>query len=106
MLTLPTIPSEQSSISLTSEKSATPATTGGWLEVGPKQKASVTRSSGDITIDTPITKIFGGSLRSELRVPGAKNSVTLQPYQPLQLDISSLDVHNITDALKGLTRSE
>lgn len=106
MLSLPTSPSEQPPISLTSEKSAIPGTTGGWLEVGPKQKASVTRSSGDIAIDTPITKIFGGSLRSELRVPGAKNSVTLQPYQPLQLDISSLDVHNITDALKGLTRSE
>jgi len=102
--TLSTSPSEQLPTSPTSEKSAAAAS--GWLEVGPKQKASVTRSSGDIAIDTPITKIFGGSLRSELRVPRAKNSVTLQPYQPLQLDISSPDVHNITDALKGLTRSE
>lgn len=78
----------------------------GWLEVGPKQKAAITRSSGHISADSPITKIFGGKLRSEFRVPGTKNSVTLEPYQPLQLDIGSPQVNNIVDALKGLTRSE
>lgn len=78
----------------------------GWLEVGPKQKAAVTRSSGTIITGSPITKIFGGNLRSELRVPGLKDSVTLEPYQPLQLDIGAPDVNNIVDALKGLTRSE
>jgi ubiquitin carboxyl-terminal hydrolase 10 len=78
----------------------------GWLEVGPKQKAAVTRSSGTITTGSPITKIFGGNLRSELRVPGLKDSVTLEPYQPLQLDIGAPHVNNIIDALKGLTRSE
>jgi ubiquitin carboxyl-terminal hydrolase 10 len=78
----------------------------GWLEVGPKQKASVTRSSGISELESPITKIFGGKLRSELRVSGAKNSVTLEPYQPLQLDIGSPQVNNIVDALKNLTKSE
>lgn len=78
----------------------------GWQEVGPKQKASTTHTSGHSYNDTPITKIFGGTLRSELRVPGKKNSVTIQPYQPLQLDIGAPEVHNIVDALKGLTRSE
>ena len=78
----------------------------GWLEVGPKQKAAVTRSSGLSDNDSPLTKIFGGKLRSEFRVPGAKNSVTLEPYQPLQLDIGSPHISNIVDALKGLTRSE
>ncbi|MCJ1479664.1 hypothetical protein MMC13_008350 [Lambiella insularis] len=78
----------------------------GWLEVGPKQKAAITRSSGMIDIETPITKIFGGELRSELRVPGAKPSVTLEPYQPLQLDIGSPQVNNILDALRNLTRPE
>lgn len=78
----------------------------GWLEVGPKQKSAVTRSSGTIVTGSPLTKIFGGNLRSELRVPGLKNSVTLEPYQPLQLDIGAAEVHNIVDALKGLTRSE
>ncbi|KAL9017134.1 MAG: hypothetical protein Q9185_005536 [Variospora sp. 1 TL-2023] len=78
----------------------------GWLEVGPKQKAAITRSSGTITAESPITKIFGGKLRSELRVPGMKHSVTLEPYQTLQLDIGASQVNNIVQALKGLTRSE
>ncbi|KAI9759376.1 MAG: hypothetical protein M4579_002365 [Chaenotheca gracillima] len=87
-------------------KSASPDADSGWLEVGPKQKAAVTRSSGAITTESPITKIFGGKLRSELRVAGLKNSVTLEPYQPLQLDIQSPQIKNITDALRGLTHSE
>ncbi|KAL9029351.1 MAG: hypothetical protein Q9196_002397 [Gyalolechia fulgens] len=85
---------------------STSAVDSGWLEVGPKQKSAVTRSSGTIITESPITKIFGGKLRSELRVPGMKNSVTLEPYQPLQLDIGGPQVNNIIDALKGLTRSE
>jgi ubiquitin carboxyl-terminal hydrolase 10 len=78
----------------------------GWMEVGHKQKPAVTRSSGEVDIESPVTKIFGGKLRSELRVPGLKTSVTLEPYQPLQLDISTPDVNNIVDALKRLTHSE
>ncbi len=77
----------------------------GWLEVGPKQKAAVTRASGT-RLDSPITKIFGGTLRSVLRVPGLKDSVTMEPYQPLQLDIHLPEVVNIVDALKGLTKPE
>ncbi|ODH52908.1 hypothetical protein GX48_00775 [Paracoccidioides brasiliensis] len=78
----------------------------GWLEVGHKQKPSITRSSGHVASESPITKIFGGKLRSEFRVPGNKNSVTLEPYQSLQLDIGSPQVTNIIDALKGLTKPE
>jgi ubiquitin carboxyl-terminal hydrolase 10 len=55
---------------------------------------------------SPITKIFGGKLRSEFRVPGLKDSVTYEPYQPLQLDIGAPNVNNIVDALKALTRPE
>ncbi|PKS07688.1 hypothetical protein jhhlp_006296 [Lomentospora prolificans] len=76
-----------------------------WLEVGPRQKSVITRSSGS-TSSSPISKIFGGLLRSELRVPGLKPSITTEPYQPLQLDIGSPNVRNITDALKGLTSQE
>ena len=77
-----------------------------WLEVGPRQRSAVTRSSGHSHTSSPITKIFGGQLRSELRVPGNKTSVTLEPYQPLQLDIGAPEIRNILDALKGLTRPE
>ncbi|KAF4995066.1 hypothetical protein FDECE_12921 [Fusarium decemcellulare] len=76
-----------------------------WLEVGRKQKAAVTRSSGSNS-SSPISKIFGGLLRSEFRVPGLKDSITTEPYQPLQLDIGSPDVRNVVDALRGLTRPE
>lgn len=78
----------------------------GWMEVGHKQKPSVTRSSGIISAESPVNSIFGGKLRSELKVSGNKLSVTLEPYSPLQLDIGSPQVHNIIDALKGLTRPE
>lgn len=88
------------------ETSQSSTSANGWLEVGPKQKPSVTRTSGQQDAPTPITKIFGGHLRSELRVPGLKDSVTLEPYQPLQLDIDAPHVNNIVDALKGLTRIE
>jgi ubiquitin carboxyl-terminal hydrolase 10 len=39
-------------------------------------------------------------------VPGQKDSVTLEPYKPLQLDIGSPNINNIVDALKGLTHTE
>ncbi|KAL6864028.1 hypothetical protein J3F83DRAFT_184822 [Trichoderma novae-zelandiae] len=76
-----------------------------WLEVGRKQRAAVSRLSGHNT-STPITKIFGGLLRSEFRVPGLKDSITTERYQPLQLDIGSPDINNVVDALRGLTRPE
>ncbi|KAJ5937200.1 hypothetical protein N7454_004855 [Penicillium verhagenii] len=78
----------------------------GWLEVGHKQKAALTQSSGAHATESPVTRIFGGKLRSEFKVPGNKTSVTMEPYQPLQLDIGSPEVHNIIDALKGLTKPE
>jgi ubiquitin carboxyl-terminal hydrolase 10 len=92
----------------TSSRANDPLEDGGddWLEVGPRQRSAVTRSSGHSHTPSPITKIFGGQLRSELRVPGNKNSVTLEPYQPLQLDIGAPEVRNIVDALRGLTRPE
>ncbi|KAI1389452.1 cysteine proteinase [Hypoxylon trugodes] len=80
--------------------------TNDWLEVGRRQRAVITRSSGHPITSSPITKIFGGQLRSELKVQGLKDSVTLEPFQPLQLDIGSPQVHNIVDALKGLTLPE
>jgi ubiquitin carboxyl-terminal hydrolase 10 len=98
-------PSDASDVTSPASESTT-SVDGGWLEVGPKQKASITRSSGILISDSPITKMFGGKLRSELRVPGLKNSVTMEPYRPLQLDIGSSNVNNIVDALKGLTKSE
>jgi len=76
----------------------------GWMEVGHKQKAATTRTT-EIS-ESPITKIFGGKLRSVLQVPGLKDSVTLEPYTPLQLDIQAPEVRSVVDALKHLTTPE
>lgn len=34
---------------------------GGWMEVGHKQKPAITRSSGAISTESPVTNIFGGN---------------------------------------------
>ena len=78
----------------------------GWMEVGHKQKPSTTRSSGVVGTESPVTRIFGGKLRSELRIPGVRQSTTVEPFQSLQLDIGSPQVNNIIDALKGLSKPE
>ncbi|KAK6905233.1 hypothetical protein I203_106053 [Kwoniella mangroviensis CBS 8507] len=76
----------------------------GWLEVGKKQKTHVVRATE--SKESAISRIFGGTIRSLLRTPGSKDSVTLEPYQPLQLDIQSSNVLSIEDALKHLTEPE
>ncbi|KAK1835993.1 hypothetical protein QBC39DRAFT_413904, partial [Podospora conica] len=78
---------------------------GDWKEVGPRQRAAVTRSAGQPSAISPITRIFGGMFRSELR-GHSPHSVNQEPFQSLQLDIGSPDVHNIVDALRKLTRQE
>jgi hypothetical protein len=67
---------------------------------------SDTRSPQTTSRESAISRIFGGKLRSVLRTPGQKDSVTLEPYQPLQLDISSPNVHTITEALLHLNEPE
>ncbi|CCF50537.1 hypothetical protein NDA11_006027 [Ustilago hordei] len=76
----------------------------GWMEVGQKGKTAYTRTTS--TSESPITRIFGGKLRSVLKTPGAKDSVTLEPYQPLQLDIQPAHVQSIEDALFHLNEPE
>ncbi|CEH15114.1 ubiquitin-specific protease [Ceraceosorus bombacis] len=76
----------------------------GWMEVGTKGRVAHTRTTA--TSDSPITRIFGGKLRSVLRTPGMKDSVTLEPYQPLQLDIAPAHIHTLSDALKSLVEPE
>jgi ubiquitin carboxyl-terminal hydrolase 10 len=57
-------------------------------------------------VESPITRIFTGNLRSILRKPGNKDSITLEPYRPLQLDIQDPHVRSVTDALRHLTATE
>ncbi|KAE9974959.1 hypothetical protein BLS_002846 [Venturia inaequalis] len=78
----------------------------GWQEVGQKQKASTTRASGNSAVETPITKIFAFSARSEVQIVHTKTSITTQPYQQLQLDIAAPACNNIVNALKNWTQPE
>jgi ubiquitin carboxyl-terminal hydrolase 10 len=59
-----------------------------------------------LIVESPITRIFTGNLRSILRKPGHKDSITLEPYRPLQLDIQDRHVRSVTDALKHITATE
>ncbi|CAG8511587.1 15618_t:CDS:2 [Racocetra fulgida] len=56
--------------------------------------------------ESPISRIFGGQLRSVLQCPGSIDSITLEPFQSLQLDIQPDDVKTVGDALKNLTNPE
>ncbi|EIM19126.1 cysteine proteinase [Wallemia mellicola CBS 633.66] len=76
----------------------------GWLEVGHKNKTLSTKSTN--TQESPLTKMFGGKFRSVLKTPGQKDSITLEPFQPLQLDIQPDNIHTIEDALINLAQPE
>ncbi|KAG9301429.1 hypothetical protein G9A89_018101 [Geosiphon pyriformis] len=69
----------------------------GWFEVGQKNKQNITRST-DIQ-ESPVSRIFGGQVRYVLRCPGSSDSITLQPFSSLQLDIQPDDVKTVEDAL-------
>ena len=74
-----------------------------WLEVGRKNKAVVTRTVSRSlkyyhsciqlipfqtkTADSPTTRIFRGKFRSAVRVPGQRESVTIEDWRSLRLDI-------------------
>jgi len=76
----------------------------GWVEVGTGGRTATTR-----TVDlrpSPITRMFGGKTRSVLRVVGQKDSATVVPFLPLQLDIEAANVDIIEDALSNMSAPE
>lgn len=76
-----------------------------WQEVGPRQTSATVRPSSIIYTQSPITKIFFGAFRNELRHPG-NVSVTPQPYNTVQLDIDLPQVRNIVDAIRNIIKPE
>ncbi|KAJ3294112.1 hypothetical protein HDU79_011471 [Rhizoclosmatium sp. JEL0117] len=87
-----------------STESLSPTSGDDWVEVGPKHKNTVTRTTE--VKESPITQIFGGKTRSVLKPAGDKESVTLEPIQRLQLDIMPDHINSINDALLNLTTQE
>ncbi|KAJ1893919.1 hypothetical protein LPJ81_005273, partial [Coemansia sp. IMI 209127] len=91
----------------------------GWLEVGPKNKGVFVRDTDQSTANTPITRIFGGALRSTLSVPQivdsehlhaqggkAPQSSNREPFLWLSLVISSSTVDTIEEVLDELAAPE
>nr|BAE34291.1 unnamed protein product [Mus musculus] len=75
-----------------------------WEQVGPKNKTSITRQAD--FVQTPITGIFGGHIRSVVYQQSSKESATLQLFFTLQLDIQSDKIRTVQDALESLVARE
>ncbi|PVH15243.1 uncharacterized protein CXQ87_003081 [Candidozyma duobushaemuli] len=73
--------------------------TNGWSEVGSGKRVSKKRV---VDVEpSPITSIFGGRFRSVLTIPKGKESqsITVDPFRCMSVDISQKDVTTIEDAL-------
>jgi len=79
---------------------------GEWVEVGKANKTAVIVTKEKQFMESPITDIFGGVLRSSLKRPNSKASVSLQPFFTLHLDIREDHITNIEDALHYMTEKE
>ncbi|KAJ2678402.1 hypothetical protein GGI25_002387 [Coemansia spiralis] len=90
-----------------------------WLEVGPNNKATYVRDADQLAFKTPITRIFGGTIRSTLTVPHAADpnhlhgygkkppqSSNRESFRCLLLDISSPGISTIEDAFDELVAPE
>ncbi|KAI0345391.1 cysteine proteinase [Trametopsis cervina] len=73
----------------------------GWLEVGKRNRAANTR--GGKGAESPITRIFGGKFRSILKAPHQRDSIAVEEWRSLRLDIQREQVTSIKDALQQLS---
>ncbi|KAJ3145087.1 hypothetical protein HDU86_001158 [Geranomyces michiganensis] len=93
---------------LAKEKAASPTPAAeqpqSWVEVGKKNKALETVETAIPT--SPISNIFAGRLRSVVRCAGRKDSINVQPFEILPLDIAPDSVQTIESALKAITAPE
>ncbi|KAJ2695977.1 hypothetical protein H4R19_005790, partial [Coemansia spiralis] len=88
----------------------------GWLEVGADNRGVQMHDADESATRTPITQIFGGTLRSTLAVPSANgsgsnraralHSSTREPFRWLALDVSADCVSTVEDALDELVAPE
>ncbi|KAK9479399.1 hypothetical protein V1514DRAFT_328528 [Lipomyces japonicus] len=77
---------------------------GDWHEVGKNHKVALTRRT-ELAL-SPISSLFGGQFRSIIRAGNLKPSITLEPYQRVQLDISAAEIHTVEDALAAISHPE
>ncbi|OJT06111.1 hypothetical protein TRAPUB_3046 [Trametes pubescens] len=77
---------------------------GEWMEVGKKNKLVTTRTAK--STDSPVTRIFGGKFRSTLRTPHQRDSITIEDWRSLQLDIQPENVKSLRDALQHISQPQ
>ncbi|KAH9315603.1 hypothetical protein KI387_024230, partial [Taxus chinensis] len=69
-----------------------------WETVGPKNRSAVTRTQS--FMESALSGIFGGQLRSVVKSKGNRASATIQPFMLLHLDIFPEAVRTVEDALR------
>lgn len=84
----------------------------GWHEVSSSsKKGKKTKTAAKRTVEitpSPVSELFGGQFRSVLDIPNNKESqsITLDPFQTIQLDISDNDVSDLESAFKKFSEFE
>ncbi|KAF9267621.1 cysteine proteinase [Marasmius fiardii PR-910] len=86
------------------EENHSPENDDGWLEIGKKNRTIVTRTIK--SVETLISRLFGGKFRSTLRSPGQKDSVVIEDWRSLRVDIQAESIHSIEDALSHISEPE
>ena len=74
---------------------------GGWMEAGKGGKKAEVRDVGQ-SHESIVSALFQGTLRSILRAGGAKSkqSVTMQPFYTLPLEVSSKNIASLMDGIE------
>lgn len=84
----------------------------GWHEVsGTSKKGKKNKTAAKRTVEvepSPMSCLFGGQFRSVLDIPNNKESqsITLDPFQTIQLDISERSVNDLETAFKKFSEYE
>ncbi|KDR74886.1 hypothetical protein GALMADRAFT_227234 [Galerina marginata CBS 339.88] len=86
------------------KEEAAPPEDDGWLEVGKRNRMVITHTIK--ATESPITRIFGGKFRSTLRAPGQKDSVVVEDWRSLRLNIQREQIHTIQDALSYISHPQ
>lgn len=104
LLLLNTVNAAEEALSTVEEHEGPASKEDGWMEVGKKNRSVVTRTIK--AAESPITRIFGGKFRSTLRAPRQKDSVVVEDWRSLRLDIQKDQIRTIQDALSYISHPQ
>lgn len=77
-----------------------------WTHIGKNNKKIESREAGRTDHTNPILIMFGGRLRSVLKKPNESDSITLESFQQICVDISSDKVSSVQDAIDHMLEKE